>query len=167
MWGHFSVVARPMWHPYFKHGQFSTRWSSGNQIKQKKTKKLEVYLKTISKNSAWSCCVTPVARRCPTNPILLALLKLILVWYLLLAVKLLKSYYMEKPFLTTTQGLSKNFRLKFLCDIIFPLFPDQSHSPCFTKEIFNEMATLGRQTFQIMLNWIKKLYLHPKTYYKK
>ena len=58
----------------------------------------------------------------------------------------------EKTPLPTTQGLPKNLRLKFLCYIIFPLLPDQSHTPCLTKQIFKEMTTPGRQTFQIMLN---------------
>ena len=48
-----------------------------------------------------------VARRCPTNRIFFALLQLILVRCLLLAGKLLKSYYITQPPLTTTQGLLK------------------------------------------------------------
>ena len=63
--------------------------------------------------------------------------------------------------------LSEDFNLKVLCDIIFPLLPDKTHSSCFTKQIFNEMSPSGRQTFQIMQNWNKNLYQHPKTYCKK
>ena len=81
--------------------------------------------------------------------------------------KLFKSNYIKTLPLTTTQGLSKNLRLKFLCDLTFPLLSDQSHSPCFTKQICDEVSTLGRQTFRIMLNWNKNLYLHPKTYCKE
>ena len=36
--------------------------------------------------------------------------------------KFFKSYYIEKLPLTATQGLSKNFSLKFLCDIISSLY---------------------------------------------
>ena len=63
--------------------------------------------------------------------------------------------------------LSEDFNLKVLCDIIFPLLPDETHSSYFTKQIFNEMSPSGRQTFQIMQNWNKNLYQHPKTYCKK
>ena len=35
-----------------------------------------------------------------------------------------------------------------MCDIIFLLLPEQSHSPCFIKQIFNEMSTPGSQKFQ-------------------
>lgn len=67
----------------------------------------------------------------------------------ILAVKLLKFYYTKIPL---TQGLLNNLRLKFLCKIIFQLLLDQCHSPCFTKQIFNEMSTHGSQTCQIILN---------------
>ena len=56
----------------------------------------------------------------------------------------------QKKLLTATQGLSKNVKWKFLCDFISPLLPDNSHSTCFTKQIFSKVP--GSETFQIMLN---------------
>ena len=41
-----------------------------------------------------------------------------------MVVKFVKSYYIKKPSLTRTQGLSKNLTLKILCDINFPLLPN-------------------------------------------
>lgn len=41
-------------------------------------------------------------------------------------------------------------------DVILSSLRNQSHFTCLTKQILNQMSTLGSQTFQIMLNWNKK-----------
>ena len=60
---------------------------------------------------------------------------------LLLADKLLKSYYIKKTPLSSSLSLSKNPRLQCPRDVIFSLLPDQSHFTCFTKQVLNEMST--------------------------
>ena len=42
--------------------------------------------------------------------------------------------------------------MTFMCDVNFPFISEQSHFPCFTKQIFNEMSNPDSQTFQIVLN---------------
>ena len=77
--------------------------------------------------------------------------------WLILAVKLPKSYYIKTKNLQVHLKAFQNLRLKFLCDAIFLLLADKSHFFGFPKQILSQMYTPGNQTFQIRINWNEKL----------